>query len=87
MIMNKITAVIVLVVLLGGCTSEPKHLDSKFGSSVRSTIAAQTLNPSAGDDATPIRSMDGQKAAGTLEAYRKDVQRKIQVHDVVNMSK
>lgn len=83
--MNRITVGIAIALLLGGCTSEPKHLDAQFGSSVRDTIAAQTLNPGAGDDTTPVMSMDGRKAAGTLEAYRQDVQKKIQVRDVINI--
>lgn len=85
--MNRITVGIAIALLLGGCTGAPRHLDDSFGSSVRATIAAQTLNPSAGDDTTPVRSMDGQKAAGTLEAYRKDVQKKTEIHNVIHIGK
>jgi type IV pilus biogenesis protein CpaD/CtpE len=83
--MNRITVGIVMALLLGGCASEPRHLDAQFGSSVTAAIQAQTLNPGAGDDSTPVMSMDGQKAAGTLEAYRRDVQKKTQVRDVINL--
>ena len=80
--MNRITVGIAIALLLGGCASEPKNLDAKFGSSVSAAIEAQTLNPNAGVDNTPVMSMDGRKAAGTLEAYRQDVQKKIQVQDI-----
>jgi len=85
--MNRITVGIAIALLLGGCASEPRQLDAKFGSSVSATIEAQTLNPYAGVDGTPVMGMDGQKAAGTLEAYRQDVQKKIQVHDINKFSK
>jgi PBP1b-binding outer membrane lipoprotein LpoB len=83
--MKRITVGIAIALLIGGCASEPRHLDSKFGSSVSAAIEAQTLNPSAGDNTTPVMSMDGKKAAGNLEAYRRDVQKKTQVQNIINI--
>jgi type IV pilus biogenesis protein CpaD/CtpE len=82
--MNRIT-VGIAILLLGGCASEPSHLDAQFGSSVAAAIEAQTLNPDAGSDTTPVMSMDGRKAASTLEAYRQDVPQKIQVRDIIDV--
>lgn len=85
--MNRLITGILMVLLIGGCvSSEPKRLDAAFGSSVASMIEAQTLNPHAADaDSSPVMGMDGQKAAGNLEAYRQDVQKKTEVRDVINI--
>ena len=81
------TAVILMVLLIGGCTSSvPRHLDASFGQSVTANIEAQTLNPYAVySEPSPVTSMDGEKAAGNLEAYRKDVQKKTEVQNVINI--
>lgn len=84
--MNRIITIMVSLLLLGGCTGTPRNLDASFGNSVRSTIEMQTLNPyAAAGGPKPVMSMDGEKAAGNLEAYRQDVQKKLQVRDVVNV--
>lgn len=77
----------ILVILIGGCASvEPQRLDAAFGSSVNHMIQAQTLNPNASDgEPRPIYGMDGKKAEGNLEAYRKDVQKKTEVQNVINI--
>ena len=85
--MNRLVTGVMMVLLIGGCVSpEPKRLDAAFGSSVANMIEAQTLNPHAADAGpSPVMSMDGQKAEGNLEAYRQDVQQKTEVHDVINI--
>ena len=85
--MNRLVTGILMVLLIGGCvSSEPKRLDAAFGSSVANMIEAQTLNPHAADvGPSPVMGMDGQKAEGNLEAYRQDVQKKTEVRDVINV--
>ena len=85
--MKRILTVTVMVLLIGGCaTSEPQRLDAAFGSSVNHMIKAQTLNPYASDgEPRPIYGMDGKKAEGNLEAYRRDVQKKTEIQNVINI--
>jgi hypothetical protein len=76
-----------IVLLIGGCaSSEPRRLDATFGNSVAGMIEGQTYNPyaaAAGPD--PVMGIDGRKSEGNLEAYRKDVQKKTQVQNVINI--
>lgn len=84
--MNKSITVILTVLLISGCASEPSRLDAAFGSSVSSMIEAQTLNPYAGaGDVKPVMGMDGKKAEGNLEAYRQDVQKKTEIQNIINI--
>ena len=47
-------------------------------------IEAQTYNPAAANDpeSRPVMAMDGVKAQGNLDAYRRDVPNKPEVHDI-----
>ena len=84
--MNRVVTVILMVLLTGGCASEPSRLDAAFGSSVENMIEAQTMNSYASTGETrPVTGMDGKKAEGNLEAYRQDVQKKTQVQNVINI--
>ncbi len=56
------------LLFLTGCASEGERADNSFGNSVRTMIALQTANPG-----RSAYGLDGQKAALTLERYRKDV--------------
>jgi Flp pilus assembly protein TadD len=83
--MKRILAGVSMALLIGGCvTSEPTRLDARFGDSVASMIEAQTYNPAAANDpeSRPVMAMDGVKAQGNLEAYRRDVPNKPEVHDI-----
>ncbi len=53
--------------VLGGCAND-NLTDPDFGNSVRAMIALQTAHPGRGTS-----GLDGEKAAKTLEEYRKDV--------------
>ena len=85
--MKRFTAGILMALLLGGCTNNaPRQLDASFGQSVTATIEAQTMNPYAAySESMPVTGMDGEKAAGNLEAYRQDVQKKTEVQNVINI--
>jgi len=65
-----------MVVLLAGCadwSSKPERVDNNFGKSVRSMVAAQTLNPTAGKNTSAILQGDGQRASNIIKTYRNDV--------------
>ena len=84
--MNRLVTGLLTALLIAGCASEPRHLDASFGSSMAATIEAQTLNPyAAAAGPEPVMGMDGEKAAGNLEAYRQDVQKKTEVQNVINI--
>jgi len=86
--MNRLLAGILMTLLLGGCaTSEPTRLDARFGDSVASMVESQTYNPDAANDpaSRPVMAIDGVKTEGNLEAYRQDVQKKTEVHNVINI--
>jgi Flp pilus assembly protein TadD len=74
-----------MALLVVGCvTSEPTRLDAQFGNSIASMIEGQTYNPEAANDTVsrPVMGIDGVKAQGNLEAYRRDVPRKPEVQDI-----
>jgi len=85
--MKQFLAGALTVLLIGGCAnSEPRRLDAEFGNSIAGMIEGQTYNPhAAAAGSEPVMGMDGRKAEGNLEAYRKDVQKKTQVHNVINI--
>jgi len=83
--MKRILAGVSMALLIGGCvTSEPTRLDAQFGNSVASMIEGQTYNPEAANDteSRPLMAIDGVKAQGNLEAYRRDVPNKPEVQDI-----
>ena len=83
--MKRVLAGVSMALLIGGCvTSEPTRLDAQFGSSVANMIEGQTYNPAAANDpeSRPVMSMEGVKAQGNLEAYRRDVPNKPTVQDI-----
>jgi hypothetical protein len=83
--MKRLLAGVSMIILIGGCvTSEPTRLDAQFGNSVASMIEGQTYNPVAASDpeSRPVMTMDGVKAQGNLEAYRRDVPNRPEVHDI-----
>jgi len=82
--MKRLLAGVSMAMLIGGCvTSEPTRLDAQFGNSVASMIEGQTYNPAAASDpeSRPVMAMDGVKAQGNLDAYRRDGPNKPEVHD------
>ena len=85
--MKRLTAGLLIALLLGGCSiSAPRQLEASFGQSVAATIEAQTMNPYAVySESMPVTGMDGEKAISNLEAYRRDVQKKTEVTNVINI--
>lgn len=64
---------VILSVYLAGC-SQPHQvtLSDDFGNAVRTNIAQQVINPTAGQQDMPAATLDGQKTEQVLENYRKD---------------
>ena len=85
----KLMAVTLLVMLFEGCTAvgEPKRLDAAFGQSVTSMIRAQTYDLQAADstESRPVLELDGDKAQGSLDAYRKDIAKPQEIKNVINI--
>lgn len=58
--------------ILTGCaaTSTP-HLDAKFGESLTTLKAQQTINPDASRNTDPVAGIDGQAANAIIDRYHK----------------
>jgi hypothetical protein len=80
--LGSLTGICVLMLLMSGCANE-NLADQDYGNSVRHMMALQTANPGRGTS-----GLDGQKAARSLEEYRKDVAKpesvdKVQLGEVI----
>ncbi len=62
---------LVIVMLLGGCTVSESRLEKDYGNSYRLAIANQTLNPDAEKNLEPVYGHDGNTASNTVESYQK----------------
>lgn len=59
-----------LAVLVCGCANEPMApVDGSFGTSVRTTLQAQTLNPNAPDKTTKAPGTDAKAAINAVGRY------------------
>ena len=67
-----IILVIGLLVTLGACETRTRQtLTPDFGDSVRHNMAVQIINPAASEQRTSVIDMDGERAAGAMDRYRK----------------
>lgn len=57
-----------ILLLLSGCAQDNAVVEQDYGIAVRHMIAVQTANPG-----SSAYGLDGQKAALTLDKYRRDV--------------
>jgi hypothetical protein len=71
---SRVLATLLPLLLMMGCATDDANRDTRFGQSVRHMLAVQTANPDAN-----ARGFDGQKAALSLQQYRKDVAKPQQV--------
>jgi len=80
---------LLLAAMQAGCVStEPERVEADFGNSVNQMIQAQTHNPEAAarTESIPVKEMDGEMAASTLDALRKDTGRdKETINNVINV--
>ena len=59
---------LVIVVLLGGCTGFKGRLEKDYGNSHRLAIVSQTLNPEAEKNLEPVYGIDGNTADIIVES-------------------
>ena len=58
---------------LGACA--PTTISPNWGTSYQQMRASQILNPSAGEDLTPVEGQDGKANATAMERYRKSFEK------------
>jgi type IV pilus biogenesis protein CpaD/CtpE len=64
-------ALLALAASLAACASTTPHLDTGFGTSVRSTFAAQVIDPAAVRNPDPVTGLDGRTARAAQEQYER----------------
>ncbi len=62
---------LVIVMLLGGCTVFESRLEKDYGNSHRLAIVNQTLNPEAEKNLEPVYGIDGNTADIIVESFQK----------------
>ena len=62
---------LVIVMLLGGCTVFESRLEKDYGNSYRLAIVNQTLNPEAEKNLEPVYGIDGNTANIIVESFQK----------------
>lgn len=62
-------SLLALAATLAACAQTTPRWDSTFGDSVRSTFAAQVINPAAVRNANPVAGIDGRAALTTQQKY------------------
>ena len=60
-----------LVLGLAACAETTPRWDSSFGATVRSTFAAQVVNPGAARNTNPAAGIDGRSARAAHEQYER----------------
>lgn len=79
---------LVLVALLGGCTSYSQvtpNYDAKFGDAVRQARLQMTINPNAGRNPDQALGLDGVAARDALLLYQGSFQAPPPVTNVINI--
>ena len=63
--------ILVIVMLIGGCTAFESRLEKDYGNSHRLAIVNQTLNPEAEKNLEPVYGIDGKTANIIVESFQK----------------
>ncbi len=66
------TVVLALAAMLAGCAHDSFRTErdnGPAGAAVRSTLAAQVINPAAGLNPNPAAGLDGNSARGAIQRY------------------
>ncbi|MDQ1832244.1 MULTISPECIES: hypothetical protein [Massilia] len=66
---SSMASLLALTVCLAGCSSTPRW-DARFGQAVRTSLAAQVIDPSAVRNTRPVAGLDGKTAAAAQERYQ-----------------
>lgn len=62
-------SLLALAATLAACAETTPRWDSTFGNSVRSTFAAQVINPAAVRNSNPVAGVDGSTAMAAQKKY------------------
>lgn len=62
-------AMLALAALLGACVQTTPQYDSRFGDSLRVSLASQVAKPEAVRNADPVAGIDGRAARAAQERY------------------
>jgi type IV pilus biogenesis protein CpaD/CtpE len=66
------SAVACVAVLTGCSLSRQAVMDPGFGNTVKSNMAAQIIDPAAGQETLPVSTLNGQKTEQVMKDYRKE---------------
>lgn len=69
------SAGLLAVVILAGCTPTTPRLDAQFGDAVNTAKAQQTINPDASRNTDPVAGLDGKAANAMIDRYHKSFER------------
>ncbi|MHC4269359.1 MAG: hypothetical protein ACYSTS_12935 [Planctomycetota bacterium] len=64
-------SLLVIVILLGGCSLYESRLEKDYGNSHRLAIVNQTLNPEAEKNLEPVYGIDGKTTNTIVESFQK----------------
>ena len=62
-------SLLALAATLAACAETTPRWDNTFGNSVRSSVAAQVINPAAARNTNPVGGIDGHAAMTTQKKY------------------
>jgi hypothetical protein len=84
---KKVRNILGLALILGltGCASPTPMLDETFGDTVRAARLAQTINPDAGRDTSPVVGLDGVAAQESIKRYEASFRSPPPVTNVINI--
>lgn len=74
-----------LVALTMGCAAKSPYLDEKFGETVNTAKAQQTINPDASQDMDPVKGLDGTAANAVVDRYYKSYEEKPKAPTIFNI--
>jgi type IV pilus biogenesis protein CpaD/CtpE len=67
-------ALLALAATLAGCASTTPQWDSRFGDSVRASLAAQVADPAAARNPNPVAGIDARAASAAQTRYERSFQ-------------
>lgn len=73
-----------LAALTMGCAAKSPYLDEKFGETVNTAKAQQTINPDASQDTDPV-GLDGTTANAVVDRYYKSYEEKPKTPTIFNI--
>ena len=66
----KFLLMVLTVAMLCACTTSTPYFDSRFGDTVNTAKALQTLNPDASRNSDPVAGIDGNSAKEAIDRYQ-----------------